>query len=141
MGHRTQLQEVLVNLISNAIDAMAPVKARRRVLRVGTRLNGGKKIIIEVEDSGHGIKPERIDGIFEAFVTTKPKGTGLGLAICMRIIEAHGGELTASSDGKSGALFQIMLPNESTARSVNLSENTHRADHDALASGFGRRRP
>jgi signal transduction histidine kinase len=141
MGHRTQLQEVIVNLVNNAIDAMAPVKARRRVLRVGTKLNGGKKIIIEVEDSGHGIKPERIDGIFEAFVTTKPKGTGLGLAICMRIIEGHGGQLTASSDGKSGALFQIMLPIESTVASAGLSKEAHHADHAALTSGIGKPPP
>ena len=110
MGHRTQLQEVIVNLVHNAIDAMAPVESRRRALRIRTRLNGGKTIIIEVEDSGLGIEPERIGSIFEAFVTTKPNGTGLGLAICSTIIERHGGNLTASSDGKTGALFQIVLP-------------------------------
>jgi signal transduction histidine kinase len=110
MGHGGQLQEVILNLVQNAIDAMASVESRRRALRVRTRPDGAKAIVIEVEDSGQGIEPDRLDRIFEAFVTTKPRGTGLGLAICSRIIERHGGQLTASSDGKSGALFRIALP-------------------------------
>jgi signal transduction histidine kinase len=110
MGHRGQLQEVILNLVHNAIDAMASVEAWRRALRLRTRPDGGKAIVIEVEDSGQGIEPKRLGSIFEAFVTTKPDGTGLGLAICSRIIERHDGQLTSSSDGKSGALFQIILP-------------------------------
>jgi hypothetical protein len=66
--------------------------------------------VATVEDSGPGIDPEKLDGIFTAFVTTKSHGMGLGLAICRMIIEHHGGQLTASSDGKSGALFQFVLP-------------------------------
>jgi signal transduction histidine kinase len=112
MGHRVQLQEVISNLVHNAIDAMAPIKVDRRTLKMRTKPDGGKTIIIEVEDSGHGIEPERLGSIFEAFVTTKPNGTGLGLAICKTIIERHGGRLTALSDGKNGALFQIVLPVE-----------------------------
>ena len=110
MGHRVQLREVLSNLVYNAIDAMAPIKVERRTLKVRTKPDGAKAVIIEVEDSGHGIEPERLGNIFEVFVTTKPKGTGLGLAISSTIIEHHGGRLTASSDGKNGALFQIVLP-------------------------------
>jgi signal transduction histidine kinase len=68
-----------------------------------------------LEDSGQGIEPQRLGSIFEPFVTTKPKGSGLGLAICSRIIERHGGQLTASSDGTNGALFKIVLPVQLTA--------------------------
>ena len=116
MGHKIQLQEVISNLVNNAIDAMAPIKVERRTLKVRTKPEGAKAVIIEVEDSGHGIEPERLGNIFEAFVTTKPNGTGLGLAICSTIIERHGGRLTASSDAKNGALFQIVLPVEPTGR-------------------------
>jgi C4-dicarboxylate-specific signal transduction histidine kinase len=114
MGHKVQLQEVISNLVNNAIDAMAPIKVERRALKVRTKPEGAKAVIIELEDSGHGIEPERLGSIFEPFVTTKLHGTGLGLAICRTIIERHGGRLDASSDGKSGALFQIVLPVEPT---------------------------
>jgi signal transduction histidine kinase len=109
-GNEIQLQEVILNLMHNAIDAMAHTKVDRRVLTVRTRPEDAKAIVIEIEDSGRGIEPERLSGIFEAFVTTKPDGTGLGLAICGTIIEQHGGRLTALSDGKNGALFKIFLP-------------------------------
>ena len=110
MGHSVQLQEVILNLVRNAIDAMDSNNVDHRTLKVRTKPNGAKAIIMEVEDSGPGIETERLGGIFEPFVTTKPHGTGLGLAICSRIVERHGGRLTASSDGKNGALFQIVLP-------------------------------
>jgi signal transduction histidine kinase len=110
MGHRVQLQEVISNLVYNAIDAMAPIKLDRRTLKVRTKADGAKAVIVEVEDSGYGIEPERLGSIFEPFVTTKPHGTGLGLAICSTIVERHGGRLIASSEGKNGALFQIVLP-------------------------------
>ena len=113
MGHRIQLQEVILNLVQNAIDAMAPMEVSRRTLKVRTKRDSDKAVIIEVEDSGHGIEPEHLGRIFEPFVTTKPNGTGLGLAICSKIIERHGGRLTVSSERK-GALFQIALPVEPT---------------------------
>lgn len=109
-GHAVQLQEVIVNLVRNAIEAMATVKSDGLTLKVRTRPDGDKAIVIEVEDSGPGIDPERLDTIFDAFVTTKSSGMGLGLAICSAIVEHHGGKLTASSDGRSGALFQVSLP-------------------------------
>jgi C4-dicarboxylate-specific signal transduction histidine kinase len=111
-GQRSQLQEVLLNLVQNAIEAMAPVKMNGRALRVRTKLGGGNVIVMEIEDSGPGIDPERLESIFEAFVTMKPHGMGLGLAICRAIIERHGGKLSAASDRRSGALFQIVLPIE-----------------------------
>jgi signal transduction histidine kinase len=118
MGHEVQLQEVVLNLVHNAIDAMASIKIDRRALKVRTKPDGAKAIIIEIEDSGPGIEPERLGSIFEPFITTKPSGTGLGLAICSTIIERHGGQLPASSDGKNGALFIIVLPVEATVTST-----------------------
>jgi signal transduction histidine kinase len=110
MGHRVQLQEVILNLVRNAIDAMDTTHVDRRSLTMRTRPDGGKAIVMEVEDSGPGIETRRLAAIFEPFVTTKPKGTGLGLPICSRIIERHGGQLKASPDCNHGALFQIILP-------------------------------
>ena len=110
MGHRVQLQEVILNLVRNAIDAMDTTHVDRRSLTVRTGLDGGKAILMDVEDSGPGIENRRLAAIFEPFVTTKPKGTGLGLPICSRIIELHGGQLKASPDCNHGALFQIILP-------------------------------
>jgi signal transduction histidine kinase len=109
-GHKGQLREVLSNLVSNAIEAMTVTSNRSRVLAVKTDLRGGDAIVVSVQDSGPGIDPERLDGIFGVFVSTKEHGSGLGLAICRMIIEQHGGQLSASSDGKSGTLFQFVLP-------------------------------
>jgi signal transduction histidine kinase len=114
-GNRNQLQQVIFNLVHNALEAMDTTTDRSRVLRVKTELGGGDAIVVAVEDSGPGIDPEQLDGIFGAFFTTKAHGMGLGLAICRMIIERHGGRLTASSDGKSGALFQFVMPIASTA--------------------------
>jgi signal transduction histidine kinase len=112
MGHSTQLQEVVSNLVRNAIDAMDPIRIDGRRLKVRTKFDGSKAVILEVEDSGPGIAPERLSDIFDPFVTTKANGMGLGLAICRGIIERHGGQLIASSDGSSGAIFQVVLPVE-----------------------------
>jgi signal transduction histidine kinase len=121
-GNEIQLQEVILNLVHNAINAMAHTKVDRRLLSVRTRPEDAKAIVIEIEDSGRGIEPELLGSIFEAFVTTKPNGTGLGLAICSTIIEQHGGRLTASSDGKNGALFKIVLPVEPMDKTTRRAE-------------------
>jgi signal transduction histidine kinase len=109
-GHGRQLEQVMFNLIQNAIEAMDATTDRRRVLRVRTEFKDHHTIIVAVQDSGPGIDPNQIDGIFGAFFSSKPHGMGLGLAICRMIIEHHGGQLTASSDGKNGSLFQFALP-------------------------------
>jgi signal transduction histidine kinase len=114
MASKVQLQEVVVNLAQNAIDAMASIHEVRRALKVKTEPDGGRAILIEIEDSGPGIAQERLDVIFDAFVTTKSQGMGLGLAICRTIIERHGGKISAASDGGSGARFQIVLPIKKT---------------------------
>jgi signal transduction histidine kinase len=108
--YRTQLQQVIFNLAHNAIEAMQTVMDRKRVLRVRTECRGGSAVAVVVEDSGPGINPSQVDSIFSAFVTTKSHGMGLGLAICRQIVEQHGGQLVASSDGMSGAQFQVVLP-------------------------------
>jgi PAS domain S-box-containing protein len=109
-GHRNQLRQVIFNLIHNAIESMDNTIDRRRVLRVITKSQGPDAIIVAVEDSGPGIAPRELDGIFDPFITTKPDGMGLGLAICRMIVERHDGKLSASSDGKNGARFQLVLP-------------------------------
>ena len=111
-GHGGQLQEVVFNLINNAVEAMTN---RSRALLVRTEIRGRDEIAVSVQDSGPGIDPRELDNVFNAFVSTKAHGTGLGLAICRMIVEGHGGQLTASSDGKSGALFQFTLPIGSSA--------------------------
>ena len=110
MGHAGQLQEVIVNLIQNAVDAMDSVDDDRRVLQVRTKYNGGEAISVEIEDSGPGIETKKADNIFDAFFTTKPHGMGLGLAICRMIIERHEGQLVASSANRHGTVFRITLP-------------------------------
>jgi signal transduction histidine kinase len=109
-GNKRQLQEVVLNLIYNALEAMRAVPDQRRELEVKTMPRGRDAIIITVRDSGPGIDPSNLNKIFDAFFTTKRHGMGLGLAICRMIIERHGGQLTASSDGETGALFSIVLP-------------------------------
>jgi signal transduction histidine kinase len=109
-GHRGQIQEVVFNLVQNAIEAMTGVTDRARILHVRTQPRGRDAVAVTVEDSGPGIEPGRLDEIFGAFVTTKPHGMGLGLAICRMIAEHHGGELTAASDGRTGASFQFVVP-------------------------------
>jgi signal transduction histidine kinase len=113
-AHRGQIQEVVFNLVQNAVEAMSTTADRGRVLRVRTETRGRDAVAVTVEDSGPGIAAGRLDEIFGAFVTTKPHGMGLGLAICRMIAEHHGGELTASSDGKSGASFRFIVPIKST---------------------------
>jgi len=109
-GHGVQLKEVVFNLINNAVEAMVGTTNRSRMLRLRTEICGRDDIVVSVEDSGPGIDLKQLEKVFNAFVSTKAHGTGLGLAICRMIVEGHGGRIAASSDGKSGALFQFMLP-------------------------------
>jgi signal transduction histidine kinase len=109
-GHEGQLRELVTNLFQNAFEAMRETRDRTRLLKVSTALHNRTEVVFTAEDTGPGIEPERLASIFGAFVTTKAQGTGLGLAICRMIVEHHGGQLTASSDGVSGARFQFVLP-------------------------------
>ena len=113
-GHRRQLQQVISNLVQNAIEAMDTTTDRDRMLRVRTALHNRDAIMVAVEDSGPGLDPKQLGSIFDAFFTTKSHGIGLGLAICRMIVERHGGQLAAASDRNNGARFQFVLPTEST---------------------------
>jgi signal transduction histidine kinase len=115
MGHNGQLQEVIVNLIQNAVDAMDSTDTDHRVLQVRTEHNGAA-ISVEIVDTGPGIDQKKSDNMFDAFFTTKPNGMGLGLAICRMIVERHEGRLVVSSANPHGAVFRIMLPQMKSPR-------------------------
>jgi signal transduction histidine kinase len=113
LADRVQVQQVVLNLMNNAIDAMSPVTDRARVLRVQSEARGDNGISLKIEDSGVGIDPKDADRIFDAFYTTKANGTGLGLSICRTIIEAHGGRLSAAPAAPHGSVFEVVLPGTS----------------------------
>jgi len=115
-GDRVQLQQVLLNLIINAIEAMRDVGEEERELLISTR-NGPDGVSVEVRDSGPGFAPAALERVFEAFYTTKPGGLGLGLSICRSIIEAHNGRLWASPSEPRGAIFGFIAPAHPAAAS------------------------
>src|SRR5258707_8029785 len=110
MADRVQLQQVVLNLFMNGIDAMRAVTDRPRILTVRSQLNDQGNIVVNVADSGVGLDPANRDHIFESFFTTKPEGMGMGLAISNTIIEAHHGRLWAESGSPFGAVFAFTLP-------------------------------
>jgi C4-dicarboxylate-specific signal transduction histidine kinase len=109
LGDRVQLQQVILNLIMNAIDAMLAIKDRPRLLNIKSEL-GTEGVLVEVQDSGKGLDSKQASRIFESFFTTKPDGIGMGLSISRSIVEAHGGRLQAISGSSQGAVFQLILP-------------------------------
>jgi PAS domain S-box-containing protein len=110
-GDRVQVQQVVLNLILNAIEAMGSVEARGRELLVSTEQSQTNDILVAVRDSGPGIGPESLDRVFEAFYTTKSGGMGMGLSICRSIIDAHGGRLWAEANELGGTIFRFTVPN------------------------------
>jgi signal transduction histidine kinase len=117
LADRVQLQQVILNLITNAIEAMRAAPQQSRSLRIGTKHGEADSLLVSVEDSGTGIDAKDRDRIFEPFFTTKPRGMGLGLSICRSIIEAHGGRLWAAPGQLRGTVFQFTLPVYSAGRS------------------------
>jgi len=107
---RVQLQQVVLNLVMNAGDAMSALPDGARVLTISSKPHGPDKVLIVFEDSGPGIDPKKIDRIFDAFFTTKSQGMGMGLSICRSIVEAHSGRLWVSSSSGHGSVFNILLP-------------------------------
>jgi C4-dicarboxylate-specific signal transduction histidine kinase len=110
LAAQTQLQQVLLNLVMNAIEAMSSVNNRERVLIVKSEIGESSDVLITVEDSGTGIDPNHVDRVFEAFFTTKAQGMGMGLSICRSIVESHGGLLSVSPRNPNGSSFCLMLP-------------------------------
>jgi len=115
---RVQLQQVLINLIINAVEAMAGPGNGLRELTIVSGVDYANGIVVEVQDTGPGLNPEQLDRLFQSFYTTKPEGIGMGLAISRSIAEAHGGYLSATPNSPRGAVFRLTLPIEET-----LSEN------------------
>ncbi len=109
MGDRVQLQQVMMNLISNSIDAMKDVDGRRE-LAIKSRRAENEQLMVSVSDTGVGLPPQQADKIFNAFFTTKVHGTGMGLSISRSIIESHGGRLRAAGNSPCGASFHLFLP-------------------------------
>jgi PAS domain S-box-containing protein len=109
-GDRVQMQQVVLNLILNGVEAMSSVGEGPRKLSISTELNDENRIIVAVRDSGPGINPEHLDLIFKPFHTTKLSGMGMGLSICRSIIATHGGHLWAETQRDRGAIFQFTLP-------------------------------
>jgi signal transduction histidine kinase len=111
---RIQLQQIVLNLVKNAIEAMSSIPSGSRHVWVATRLSGNSTVLLSVQDSGHGITAEHQDRIFDPFFTTKPTGMGLGLAICRTVAQDHGGNLRLVETSSHGSVFEIELPIAST---------------------------
>ncbi len=111
-GDRVQLQQVILNLLMNAADAVTYIADRERLVRLRSEKHDGHDLLIAVEDSGTGIGPDDKKRIFDAFYTTKSEGMGMGLSICRSIVESHGGRITVESATPYGSAFHIILPGE-----------------------------
>ena len=110
LADRIQLQQVILNLVINGIEAMQPVKDRPRELVIRTRQDETSQVLVTVSDCGVGVAAENADRLFDAFFTTKSGGMGMGLSICRSIVDAHGGRLSVSGNAGPGATFQFTLP-------------------------------
>jgi signal transduction histidine kinase len=123
-GNTGQLREVILNLIQNAIEAMATTTNSPRVISVVSARSGSDTITVSLEDTGPGIDPQKLTSIFDLFFTTKTTGTGLGLAICKMIVEQHGGKLSAASGAERGARFDISLPTKAAVPTAPSTETS-----------------
>jgi signal transduction histidine kinase len=112
LGDRVQLQQVILNLIMNAIEAMSEVSKGSRELLISSSVAESGSVLVAVSDSGPGLPDASPERIFDAFYTTKASGLGIGLSICRSIVEAHGGRLWATPNEPQGAIFRMMLPIE-----------------------------
>ena len=110
LADQVQMQRVLLNLFTNAIQSLAETDGRRRRITVRSAPLDGHDVLIEVSDNGVGIAPGETEHIFEAFHTTKPTGSGVGLSLCRNIVGAHGGRLWATPGHGHGATFHLQLP-------------------------------
>lgn len=115
VGDRVQLQQVILNLVVNAIESMAKISDRPRDLIIRSNNVDPAQVIVAVQDAGTGIDDANASELFKAFYTTKSEGLGMGLSICRSIVEAHDGSLSASSNEGPGATFQFALPAEGSS--------------------------
>jgi signal transduction histidine kinase len=120
LGDRVQLQQIVVNLLVNSIQALTSIVVDRPTIRISTRLHDGGSIVVTFRDTGPGIPDADLGRVFDGFFTTKSEGMGIGLAICQSIASSHGGAITAANHPDGGALFTITLPAMREARSVLL---------------------
>lgn len=111
-GDRVQLQQVILNLILNAVESMSGIDAKARQMRISTEREASNRVLVGVRDFGPGLHTESVGHLFEPFYTTKSNGLGMGLAICRSIVEAHGGQIWAAANEPRGAVFQFYLPLE-----------------------------
>jgi signal transduction histidine kinase len=118
LGDRVQVQQVIINLMINAIEAMTPVADRTRELVIRSRPHDGNQVLVTVEDAGIGIDAANIDQLYDAFFTTKPGGMGMGLSISRSIIQGHGGQLWATPNPTHGAAFHFSVPVMATSAAV-----------------------
>jgi signal transduction histidine kinase len=109
-GDRIQLQQVILNLIMNAIEAMSEIGENQRKLLVASEKDGSNGVLVRIQDSGNGLDEESADHLFDAFFTTKARGMGMGLSVSQTILQAHGGRLWATPNASQGATFQFTLP-------------------------------
>jgi signal transduction histidine kinase len=110
LGDRVQLQQVILNLVVNAVEAMSGVSDGTRELVISTGKAESDGVLVAVQDTGRGLTPVGVERVFDPFYTTKPAGLGMGLSICRSIIEAHGGRLWANADLPRGSIFQFTVP-------------------------------
>jgi signal transduction histidine kinase len=118
-GNPLQLQQVVSNLVANAVEAMGAVTDRPRTVRITSEHRKGREILVSVEDSGPGIDPKCKDRIFEPFFSTKPDGMGMGLMFSRSIVENHGGKLWATDNVPHGAVFHFTLPSSDKSHVPN----------------------
>ena len=118
LGDRVQVQQVIINLMINGIEAMTPVADRTRELVIRSRPHDGNQVLVTVEDAGIGIDAANIDQLYDAFFTTKPGGMGMGLSISRSIILGHGGQLWATPNPTHGAAFHFSVPVMATSAAV-----------------------
>jgi signal transduction histidine kinase len=123
-GDRIELQQVILNLIMNAVEAMSEIsngpREASRGLLISTAEDESSGVLVAVQDSGPGLSPENLERLFDPFYTTKPGGMGMGLSICRSIIEAHEGRLWASANEPRGAVFQFTLPPEGSPQNTRI---------------------
>ena len=118
VGNQVQLQQVILNLVNNAIESMSSLQTR--VLRIQTKLNGSNTVHVSVEDTGTGIEPSDLARLFQPMFTTKERGMGMGLSICQSIIETHGGRIWVSPGANGGSIFQFELPTAAKSKQPEL---------------------